>query len=228
MGSSTSPAAPETPREVLGALEAVVAGGSSTIPMELARATLDVVTAAVARDRIPQLGEPVTQAEFGDIVGISQQAVSDLLARGVLRPGETAQAWLRDYRRHLEFQASRRDPGGDLAIERARLARSQRIGQDIRNRRALAEYAPVPLLEAILRMVSDEGLRWLDRIAADAKGATPDLPAPAQRAIDAACASARAEWIRATASLDDRRQIDDDDQADAEGGVTDDDDPAPY
>jgi terminase small subunit / prophage DNA-packing protein len=47
------------------------------------------------------MDKPCTQKEFGKLVGISQQAVSNLVARGVLLPGQTAQHWLDRYLSHL-------------------------------------------------------------------------------------------------------------------------------
>lgn len=47
------------------------------------------------------LNLPCTQAQFGRLVGISQQAVSNLAARGVLLPGQTAQHWIDRYLSHL-------------------------------------------------------------------------------------------------------------------------------
>ena len=47
------------------------------------------------------LDQPTTQAGFGAMVGISQQAVSDLMKRGVLLPDQTAQEWLNRYLTHL-------------------------------------------------------------------------------------------------------------------------------
>lgn len=50
------------------------------------------------------LDQPVTQEEFGQMVGISQQAVSSLCTRGVLLPGQSAQEWLFRYLMHLQHQ----------------------------------------------------------------------------------------------------------------------------
>lgn len=49
-----------------------------------------------------------TQGEFGKIVGISQQAVSQLVQKGVIHPEGTLLAWLHDYTAHLEYEALRR------------------------------------------------------------------------------------------------------------------------
>lgn len=54
-----------------------------------------------ATPSIVDLDVPCTQAEFGKMVGISQQAVSNLVVRGVLKPGQTAQHWLDRYLSHL-------------------------------------------------------------------------------------------------------------------------------
>lgn len=50
------------------------------------------------------LDQPVTQEEFGQMVGISQQAVSSLCTRGVLLPGQSAREWLTRYLMHLQSQ----------------------------------------------------------------------------------------------------------------------------
>lgn len=50
---------------------------------------------------VKDLDKPCTQEEFGELVGISQQAVSNLVGRGVLKPGQTAQHWLDRYLSHL-------------------------------------------------------------------------------------------------------------------------------
>jgi hypothetical protein len=49
-----------------------------------------------------------TQGEFGKKVGISQQAVSQLVQKGVIHPEGTYLAWLRDYTRHLEDEIRKR------------------------------------------------------------------------------------------------------------------------
>lgn len=72
---------------------------------------------------------PMTQAAFGELVGITQQSVSGLVSAGVLKPGATAGAWLLAYCDRLRDQAAGRlgsTPDGlDLVQERAMLARHQ-------------------------------------------------------------------------------------------------------
>jgi len=47
------------------------------------------------------LQSPMTQTAFGQLVGISQQAVSDLLRRDVLQAAGTGEVWLHQYCAHL-------------------------------------------------------------------------------------------------------------------------------
>jgi hypothetical protein len=49
-----------------------------------------------------------TQGEFGKYCGISQQAVSQLVQKGVIHPEGTFLAWIRDYCGHLEDKARER------------------------------------------------------------------------------------------------------------------------
>jgi phage terminase Nu1 subunit (DNA packaging protein) len=104
------------------------------------------------------LSHPVTQEQFGELVGVSQPVVSDLLTRGILLAGQPAATWLRAYTKHLREQAAGRGADGELARERARLAREQadRIAMDNAvNRR---ELAPVSVLELVLaKMAGDVG-----------------------------------------------------------------------
>jgi phage terminase Nu1 subunit (DNA packaging protein) len=104
------------------------------------------------------LSAPMTQEQFGDLVGVSQPAVSELLGRGILKAGQPASAWLRAYAKHLREAAAGRGADGELARERARLAREQadRVAMDNAvNRR---ELAPVAVLELVLaKMAGDVG-----------------------------------------------------------------------
>lgn len=94
----------------------------------------------------------MTQAAFGDLVGISQPAVSDLLSRGIISPGEPASAWLLAYCLHLRNEAAGRSNFG-LANERAQLARAQRERVEMANEVTRRKLAPVALLETALARV---------------------------------------------------------------------------
>lgn len=94
----------------------------------------------------------VTQAKFGEMVGISQPAVSDLLSRGVIEADASVGEWLKSYCGHLREQAAGRMAAGDLdlAAERAALARAQRERIEMQNAVTRGELAPVILIEQVL------------------------------------------------------------------------------
>ena len=79
---------------------------------------------------IPLLEQAIAQAEFAQMIGVSEARVSQLLSEGVLARGETALEWNVAYCERLRDQAAGRlgaEVGGlDLVQERAALAREQR------------------------------------------------------------------------------------------------------
>jgi len=95
------------------------------------------------------LGKVCTQERFGVLVGISQQAVSDLKRRGIIADGQTAGEWLQRYCAQLREMAAGRAANGDLdlATERAMLARSQRERIDMQNAVTRQNYGPIDALE---------------------------------------------------------------------------------
>lgn len=124
------------------------------------------------------LSRPGTQAEFGVLVGISQPAVSDLLARGVIAPGANLIDWLRAYCAHLREQAAGRASSGDLDLvqERARLAKEQADKVAMLNERMRKESAPVWLLEVVLASVGRQIAGVLEAIPINIKRKSDDIP----------------------------------------------------
>ena len=112
-----------------------------------------------------------TQTAFGDLVGISQPAVSDLVSRGILRDGESAQQWLWSYTSHLrEMAAGRATEGGlDLATERARLASEQADRVAMQNAVTRRDLAPVAFMEACLAQVGRQIASKLEAIPVNLK-----------------------------------------------------------
>lgn len=108
----------------------------------------------------------VTQKEFGEIVGISQPAVSELVSRGVLKNGDVCGAWLRAYCSTLrEVAAGRAAAGGlDLATERAALAREQRLRIAMQNAVTRGELAPKVLLTQVLAATAAKVASALDKL----------------------------------------------------------------
>lgn len=153
---------------------------------------------------LPHLDAPISQAEFAQIIGVSEARVSQLVSDGVLTRGETAAEWLVAYCERLRDQAAGRlgeSHGLDLVQERAALAREQRIGQALKNGVARKEYGPVGILADVLGTASSAVVDRFDHLEGVLSKSCPDLPEEAKTAVLTVIADARNEWIRATAKL---------------------------
>lgn len=153
---------------------------------------------------VPLLQQPIAQAEFAELVGVSEARVSQLISEGVIARGDTAHGWLVGYCERLRDQAAGRmgeTMGLDLVQERAALAREQREGQAIKNAVARREYAPVGLLSDVLGMASSAVVDRFDQLEGAMRKACPDLPDEAKTTVQQVIAAARNEWIRATSTL---------------------------
>lgn len=165
---------------------------------------------------IDALNQTITQAVFAELIGVSEARVSQLMASGAIRQGETAGQWLRSYTERLRDQAAGRmgENGGlDLVQERAALAKAQRVNQELKNAVARGEYAPVGLLADVLGKASGAVVDRFDQLPGKLHKACPDLPEAARGAVMEVVASARNEWVRSTANLVDAflDEIQDDD-----------------
>lgn len=151
---------------------------------------------------------PCTQKQFGDLVGISQPAVSDLLMRGVLTDGANLGDWLIDYCRNLREVAAGRAAGDglDLATERARLAREQADKIAMQNAVTRGELAPVSLIEEVLSKAASRISGLLDAIPGMVRRRVPGLTAEDIDLIGEQVAKARNTV--AAMSLDDLREDD--------------------
>jgi len=163
----------------------------------------------------------VSQAEFGALVGVSQQAVSELVRSGALAEGATAGEWLLAYCARLREQAAGRagvDGGLNLAQERAALAREQRLGIEIRNATLRGQYAAISLLSEALATASQSVAERIDQLPAALRKACPHLAAGDIDTIMATMADARNAWVAATASIVSARIESADDDEDADSG----------
>lgn len=152
---------------------------------------------------LPYLAAPISQAEFAQIVGISEARVSTLISEGVLVKGDNAHSWLLGYCERLrDMAAGRASVGGlDLVQERAALARSQREAQELKNAVARGEFAPIGLLADVLGQAASAVVDRMDQVEGDLRKACPDLPEDARVVVLRTLANARNEWIRSTAKL---------------------------
>ena len=114
------------------------------------------------------LDSPVTQAQFGEIVGVTQQAVSDFIKVAALGPGVPLGVMLQAYCGRLREQAAGRGSDGelDLVQERAWLAREQRIAQALKNATTRKEFAPIGRLSEVLAAASGSVAAKLDALPA--------------------------------------------------------------
>jgi phage terminase Nu1 subunit (DNA packaging protein) len=160
------------------------------------------------------LAEKVTQSAFGNLVGISQPAVSDLLSRGVLPAHKTGGEWLLAYCGHLREIAAGRAAAGDLdlATERARLAREQADKIGMQNAITRRELAPVHVVEEILAKAGARVAGILDAIPGAVRRRMPQLGADEIALIRGEIAKARN--VAAAISLADLQKTEQRDDAD--------------
>lgn len=137
--------------------------------------------------------EVTTQADFAEIVGISEAAVSQMVADGVLVRGETAHEWIMTYCDRLrEIAAGRAAAGGlDLATERAALAREQRERIWMQNAVTRKELTPTVALEQVLAGAAAKVAGVLDAIPGMVRRRVPQLAAADIDLIAAEVAKAR-------------------------------------
>lgn len=147
----------------------------------------------------------MTQAAFGEMVGVSQQAVSEFIKGAALGPGVSGGQMLQAYCERLREMAAGRlgsELGGlDLVQERAALAREQRMGHEIKNAVARKTYAPIALLAETLATASQAVVERFEQLPSALKRVCPDLPEQARDQVMSAIAAARNEWVARTLQL---------------------------
>jgi terminase small subunit / prophage DNA-packing protein len=135
----------------------------------------------------------IKQIEFGELVGISQPAVSDLLSRKVLSSGAPVGQWLLEYCGNLREVAAGRATNGelDLASERARLAKEQADKVAMQNAERRGELAPVSAMEMVLAAVGSKVGKILDTIPGLIRRRVPGAGSDVIEAIEADIAKCR-------------------------------------
>jgi phage terminase Nu1 subunit (DNA packaging protein) len=159
----------------------------------------------------------MTQAAFGALVGVSQQAIGNLVGRGILDKNMAGHQLLQAYCSHLREQAAGRAANGelDLATERAGLAKAQREKIEMQNAVTRGELAPVTLIEEVLSKAGSKIGGILEAIPGAVKRRVPSLSAEEIKNI--AGEIARVRNIAASMSLDDLREPDEDEAEGREG-----------
>lgn len=157
------------------------------------------------------LATPMPRAQFGDLVGISRQAIDDLVRREILVDGASADEWLLAYCDHLREVAAGRGGSNalELAAERARLAREQADKIAMQNAVTRGELAPAHLLEEVLARAGARAGRLLETIPGLLRRRLPQLAADDIAAV--AVVVAKARNIAADMRLSDLDRESDDD-----------------
>ncbi len=155
--------------------------------------------------KLIDLNGPAVQSDVAEVVGVSKQAISAMVAGGKLPTCQTMGELIAAYCARIREQAAGRlgdTVGGlDPAHESAALKRAQREGQEIKNAVLRGEYAPINLLAEVLAMASQSIVERLDQLPAALRKTCPDLPEAARDQVMNTIASARNEWLRATSEL---------------------------
>ena len=147
------------------------------------------------------LQQVVTQQAFGDLVGLSQKSVSDLISRGVIQPGESAASWLLGYTSHLREQAAGRGADGKLADARTKVAQEQHIKLERENRKAAGELVPVELLELVLSTVGRTIAGVLEPLHVNLHRRCPELSPEALKLIQLEVSKACDVAVNASLSI---------------------------
>lgn len=168
-----------------------------------------------------QLAAHCTQQQFGDLVGVGQPAVSEMLARGVLRAGDTADRWLLDYCANLREQAAGRGADGELAYQRSELARVSRERAEIKLALERRDYAPVALLEQVLATVGRSVAGVLEPLHINlhklCPALTPEDLKIIQLEVSKACDVAMSSSLALLEVADEGAEVQDDDAEDDTG-----------
>jgi phage terminase Nu1 subunit (DNA packaging protein) len=145
------------------------------------------------------------QTVVAQVVGVSKQAISQMVTEGKLPGDGTNGAMVLAYCERMREMAAGRlgsEIGGlDLVQERAGLAREQRIAQALKNQVARGEYAPVGLLADVLGMASGAVVDRIDQLEGALRKSCPQIDDEVMATVLAVVSAARNEWIRSTARL---------------------------
>ncbi len=149
-----------------------------------------------------ELAAQPTQAEFASLMGVTQPAISAMMADRRLPQNGTWLELIRAYVGQLrKTAAGRGEEVSELARQKTLLIKAQTEAQDLKNAVARGEYAPIGILADVLALASSAIVDRLDQLEGQLRKACPDLPEEARMVILRVIADARNEWIRSTSKL---------------------------
>jgi len=125
------------------------------------------------------LDSKALQRQFGQLVGVSQAAITAAVSEGILPRDGTYREWLLAYCGRLREMAAGRYSASDLDLteERARLARAQSERIEMDNAVTRGELAPIDTLRDTLAPVVAQIAAHLDAIPGKLKREAPHLTA---------------------------------------------------
>ena len=149
-----------------------------------------------------ELAAQPKQAEFASLMGVTQPAISAMMADRRLPQNGTWLELIRAYVGQLrKTAAGRGEEVSELARQKTLLIKAQTEAQDLKNSVARGEYAPIGILADVLALASSAIVDRLDQLEGQLRKACPDLPEEARMVILRVIADARNEWIRSTSKL---------------------------
>lgn len=162
----------------------------------------------------------VTQEVFGLAVGISQQAVSSLVQRGILAVDGTFPEWMAAYCAHLRAVAAERAACGDLdlATQRARVAKEAADRIAMQNHEQRRQLMPTILLHQLLRKASFRIAQCIGTIPPGIQAALPAMPPDVLRVVTELVANAQrtVQDLHRTDLFEDAKGMNIDDAAELE------------
>lgn len=172
------------------------------------------------------LSAPASPLLVARAIGVSRQAVQDMLKDGRLGVVETNWDLLKAVYNRLRATAAKRgvdSQDDENALnpqqEKALLDRSRREAQEIKNAVARGEFAPIELLTNTLASASVAVADQFDQLPNMVRKSCPGMRPVEVETVQKVINNARNAWVRGTAAL-----VSDalDDEADEEGVETDD------
>lgn len=139
-----------------------------------------------------------SQAEFAELIGVSEAKVSQMLSEGVLTPGNSARQWLLTYLHRLREEAAGRSGDGQLAANRAAESLRRTRLLDIQIAQKMRQIGPVSTLSEVLAHVGRQARDRLERIPMQMRMQCPHLTADDIRFIGAELAQAANLLVDAT------------------------------
>lgn len=147
--------------------------------------------------------EPISYEAFGELIGVTKQAVSAMVNDGRLERGGSCRSWLLSYVGGLRDVASgRQSPEAvALTVANTQLAHEKILTQQLKNAEKAKLIAPVAILAEVLADASSAVGSALDGLVPTLVREGYELPNDVQMRLKTLVANARNEWIEQTTQV---------------------------